>query len=251
MPGWRWRKEYEIDFDARGGQKVYDCFDTNVHVRVLDTDLQGHPKYKVIDHGRRNPSVCLWWVEDKKSKTIYFYREYYRADATIAEHCRMINQLEEENETRLALIDPSTHRRMDNSCSTIADEYAHHGVRTLPADNNLAAGLEAVTASLIAALARWSIENHSPHPFFQEHIIPKQRLFALAEERAIYFHPSMTNTIREIEQLSWLETADHDSSKPLCERIGAADHCCDCLRYALLRPRIRIRNIQTRTLRKI
>jgi hypothetical protein len=252
MPGWRWRKEYEIDFDARSGQKVYDNFDANVHVRNLQIDLNACPKYKVIDHGRRNPTVCLWWIEHRPSKTVYFYREYYRADATIADHCRTINQLEEPNETRFALIDPSTHRRLDNSYSTVADEYARHGVRTVPADNNLAAGIEAVTAGLIAALARWSIENNTPHPWFQERLVPQQRLYALAEDRALYFHPSMTHTIREIEQLSWLDSADHDNSKPLCERIGTADdHCCDCLRYALLRPRVRINRIQTNTLRRI
>jgi len=252
IPGWRWRKEYEIDFSARAGQKVYDCFDPNVHVQMLDIDLEAHPRYRVIDHGRRNPTVCLWWTEDKTTKTIYFYREYYRADATIAEHCRMIQQLEQPRETRLTLIDPSTHRRLDNSYSTIADEYAHHGIRTVPADNNLAAGIEGVTSALIAALARWSIDNHSLHHYFEQRLIPKQRLFALTQNRALYFHPSMTNTIRETEQLSWLDTADHDNGKPLSERISTADdHCSDCLRYALLRPRIKPRNVRTKTLRRI
>jgi len=252
MPGWRWRREYEIDFAARGGKKVYDCFEPAVHVRILDLDLAGLPKYKVIDHGRRNPAACLWWAEDKETKTLYFYREYYRADATIAEHCQAIRQMEEPNETRMALIDPSTHRRMDNSYSTIADEYARHGIHTTPADNNIAAGIEAVTSTMVATLARASIEKHDPHQFFEQRLIPKQRLFTLADQRALYLHPAMTNTIRELTQLSWDQTADHDNSKPLCERIaGTDDHCADCMRYAILRPRIRINAIRGRSLKRI
>lgn len=252
MPGWKWRKEYEIDFTARSGQKVYDCFDPTVHVRANVINPRKHVRYRVIDHGRRNPTACLWWAEDNATKTIYFYREYYRADATIAEHCRMIHHLSRRKETRLTLIDPSTHRRLDNSYSTIADEYARHGVRTVPADNNISAGIEVVTSALISALARHCIEHHTTHPHFEQRLIPKQRIATLAAQSAIYFHPSMTNTIREITQLSWLETADHSDGKPLCEQIGPADdHCCDCLRYALLRQRLPRRRIHSNTLRKI
>ncbi len=252
LPGWRWQKEYEIDFSARGGQKVYDCFDHTIHVKSLDINLDSLPRYKVIDHGRRNPTACLWWAEDKRNKIIYFYREYYLANATIAEHARNILALEEKNETRLTLIDPSTHKKLDNSTTSIADEYAHYGIRTVPADNNLSAGIEEVTSALIASLARWSIENKTIHRYFDDHLIPRQRIFALADNRALYFHPSMTNTIREISQLSWDDSADNDPSRPLSEKIANTDdHCADCLRYALLRPRIKRYNLRTYNLKKI
>ncbi len=252
IPGWRWRKEYEIDFTARGGKKVYDNFDPAVHVRLPDVDVTTLPRYKVIDHGRRNPTVCLWWAEDPTTKTIYFYREYYQADATIAEHCLAIRRMERNRETRMTLIDPSTHRRLDNSYSTVADEYARHGVRTTPADNNIASGIEAITSALNASLARWSVENHTVHPIFADRLIPKQRVFVLAEERAICIHPSMANTIREIEQLSWDQTADDDNGKPLCERIaGTDDHCADCMRYAMLRHRARRHQVKGQNVRQI
>jgi len=252
IPGWRWQKEYEIDFNARGGQKVYDCFDTIIHVTPPNINLDACPRYKVIDHGRRNPTACLWWAEDRKTKTIYFYREYYRPDATIAEHCQAILNLETQNETRLTLIDPSTHKRMDTSSTTIADEYARYGIRTTPADNNLSAGIEEVTTCLLAALARWSIENHTTHHYFEQRSVNKQRLFTIADQRAVYFHPSMTNTIRELTQLSWDQSADEDTSKPLCERIvNIDDHAADCVRYAILRPRIRPHGIRTKNIKRI
>ncbi len=252
IPGWRWQKEYEIDFAARGGQKVYDCFDPLIHLQIPDFEITTCPRYKVIDHGRRNPTACLWWAYEKNSKTIFFYREYYRPNATISEHAQMINQLEEKNETRMTLIDPSTHKKLDTSNTSIADEYARYGIKTQPADNNLAAGIEQVTSAMISSLARWSIKNHTIHHYFEDRAIPKQRLFALAEQRAILFHPSMTNTIRELTQLSWDESADTNVGKPLCERIvNVDDHAADCVRYALLRSRIKRNNIRTKRLQRI
>lgn len=252
LPGWRWRKEYEIDFAARAGKKVYDAFDPAVHVKAFDVDLESLPRYKVIDHGRRNPTACLWFAEDHKTRTVYFYREYYRPDATIAEHCHAIRRLETDRETRRTLIDPSTHRRLDTGSGTIADEYARHGIATVPADNNLTTGIDAVTAALVATLARHAIDTHTVHPFFEQRIIPKHRLAALAKDRAVVFHPAMTNTIRELEQLAWDDHADDDTRKPLCERItGPDDHCADCVRYALLRPRQRSRPIRAKGLKKL
>lgn len=253
LPGWRWQKEYEIDFNARGGQKVFDCFDPIVHVRPLDYDFSSYPRYKSIDHGRRNPTAVLWWLEDKKTKTLYFYREYYRPNATIAENARAILALEKEGPTRLSLIDPSTHRRLDNSVSTIADEYAQYGIKTVPADNNISSGIEQIYSALISSLARWSVENGTLHRYFEEHLIPGQRLALLAKERAVYFHPSMVNTVRELTEMSWDESACDDD--PLSERFSSGDdHCIDCLRYALLRPRLRKKglkavNIKTHSIR--
>ncbi len=252
IPGWRWQKEYEIDFNARGGQKVYDCFDPLIHVGIPEIDIDACPRYKVIDHGRRNPTACLWWAEDRKSKIIFFYREYYQPNATIAEHSRNILALERKNETRMTLIDPSTHKRLDTSSTTIADEYTRYGIKTVAADNNLSAGIEEVSSALLASLARWSIENHTIHNYFEQRLINKQRLFVIAEQRAVYFHPSMTNTIRELTQLSWEQSADNDANKPLCERIvNVDDHAADCVRYALLRPRIRQHGIRAKNIKRI
>ncbi|MFA5864472.1 MAG: hypothetical protein WC975_07265 [Phycisphaerae bacterium] len=246
IPGWRWLKEYEIDFSARGGQKVYDCFDPLVHVQTPPIALTACVKYKVIDHGRRNPTACLWFAEHKSSQTVYFYREYYRPDATIAEHCRTIRELEQQNETHLTLIDPSTHRRLDNATTTIADEYARCGIATTPADNNLATGIETVCQALLSAIARWSIAHSTLHYYFEKHAIPTRELPTLAQQRSVYFHPSMTNTIRELAQLSWDASADADSGKSLSERIANVDdHATDCVRYALMRPWSRPQNLRT------
>jgi hypothetical protein len=241
IPGWRWLKEYEIDFSARGGRKVYDCFDPIVHVDLPKIHLAECLRFKVIDHGRRNPTACLWWAESLKTDTVYFYREYYRPDATIAEHAQAIKELEEPNETRQTLIDPSTHRRLDNSTTTIADEYARYGLPTTPADNNFNNGLECVTMSLIATLARWSLRNKTVHPTLAARTISTDQLHELARTRAVYFHPSMTNTIREIQQLSW---DDAGTGQPISEQVAPGDdHCADCLRYALMRRYLKTQNV--------
>lgn len=246
MPGWRWLKEYEIDFAARGGMKVYDAFDPLVHVCPRAVQPAECLKYKVIDHGRRNPAACLWWAETQHAgpRTVFFYREYYRPDATIAEHCEGIKRLEDKRETRLTLIDPATHRRQDNSLATIADEYARYGIATFPADNNLETGIETVTFALLAALARWSMANGRVHPFLADRAIAAEQLPALASKTAVYFHPSMVNTIREMTQLSWRDSASPD--EPLCERIAPGDdHCADCVRYALRRPWTAIHSVNS------
>lgn len=252
IPGWRWNKEYEIDFSARSGRKVYDAFDPLVHILpTAPFDLSEALRYKAIDHGRRNPTACLWFAEHKPSNTVYFYREYYRPDATIAEHCRNILAKETPNETRFTLIDPSTHRRLDNANTTIADEYARHGLHTIPADNNLAAGIETVTAALVASLARWSFEHTQPHTWFKDRLFATDTLTDLAKTQAVYFHPSMTNTIRELTNLSWDSTADDAPDKSLCEQITQVDdHAADAVRYALRRPYARTALIRT-NLKKI
>jgi hypothetical protein len=252
IPGWRWNKEYEIDFSARGGRKVYECFDPIIHTLAAPPfDLAECLCYKAIDHGRRNPTACLWFAEHKPSNTVYFYREYYRPDATIAEHCRSILALEKKHETRLALIDPSTHRRLDNAATTIADEYARHGLPCIPADNNLTAGIETVTSALVSSLARWSLAHNQPHIWFTQRSISNEALNDLADTQAVYFHPSLTNTLRELSQLSWDTTADDVSDKALCEQITQVDdHAADCVRYALRRPYARVPTIRT-NLKKI
>jgi hypothetical protein len=252
IPGWRWRKEYEIDFAARGGQKVYEAFDSVIHApNTPPIDLDECIHYRVIDHGRRNPTACLWFAEHKQSNTVYFYREYYRPNATISENCRGILNLENRYKIRQTLIDPSTHRRLDNAATTIADEYARSGLHTTPADNNLAAGIETVTAALTATLARHSLKTQSPHDYFGTHAIPADHLTELAQQTAVYFHPSMINTLRELTQLSWLDTADDDANKPLCEQIADVDdHAADCVRYALRRHYARTNSIRT-NLKKI
>jgi hypothetical protein len=252
IPGWRWRKEYEIDFSARGGQKVYEAFDPLVHVPISSPiDLSECIHYRVIDHGRRNPTACLWFAEHKPSNTVFFYREYYRPNATITENCRNILAMDNTYKIRLTLIDPSTHRRLDNAATTIADEYARNGILTTPADNNLSAGIETVTSALIASLARHSLASHQPHDYFASHAIPSDQLTDLSHNTAVYFHPAMTNTIRELTQLSWLDSADDASEKSLCEQIADFDdHAADCVRYALRRPYISVSSLRT-NLKKI
>ncbi len=250
LSGWQWRKEYEIDFTARGGQKVFDCFDPAVHVTTQMPDPTECRCFRVIDHGRRNPSACLWWAEDNNSN-MYFYREYYRANATISEHCQMIRALNKEYITA-TLIDPSTHRRLDNSSATIADEYQRSGINTVPADNSMAAGIEAVTAALLAGLARWSIDKQNLHRHFEncgtDFNVAKQ----IAQNRAIYFHPSMTNTIRQMGQLAWDHRADDDPYRSLSEQIiDVDDHCTDCVRYAVMRIHSSVSGIRSSTLRRI
>jgi len=236
LPGWRWRKEYEIDFSARGGQKVFDCFDPAVHVTARNVDFAHQRCYRVIDHGRRNPTACLWWTEDRRGD-MYFYREYYRPNATIAEHCQRILALQAQQEVIAAtLIDPSTHRRLDNSSTTIADEYARNGVATIGADNNVPAGIEAVTNALLAALARASLAEAKLHPHFADCGVAFERVRQIARQPAMYFHPSMRHTIRQMGQLAWDSRCDDDPYRPPSEQlVDVDDHCTDCVRYAAMR----------------
>lgn len=234
MPGWRWRKEYEIDFAARGGQKVYDMFDPHIHVRPAGDISTRRHCYRVIDHGRRNPTCCLWWAETPR-RDLCFYREFYRPDATIADNCRAILAAESNEAIRATLIDPSTSRRLDNANTTIADEYARHGLATIPADNAMLPGIEAVSACLISALARHSIMHSRAHDYFAVRDIDLDALKPIAERRALYLDPSMTNTIRELTELAWDARTSTDSSN-LAERPrDVDDHAADCVRYACMR----------------
>lgn len=80
----RWRKEYEIDYGALGGQLVFPMFDESIHVVPGDLEELSPQKFTIwlgadphprtpdaflwlgIDSNGEMSVVCSWWPEENK-----------------------------------------------------------------------------------------------------------------------------------------------------------------------------------------
>ena len=142
------------EFETSGGL-VYDEFDERVH--VID-GIEIKPDwcaFRCMDHGRTNPTSCLWVAVTPENDLIAF-QEYLAMDMVISENVANIirmsgNELEQIGEIKVGLgmlprftentegpeatqyiydvLDPRTFRNPDsNSRYTIGDIYKHSGL---------------------------------------------------------------------------------------------------------------------------
>lgn len=240
---WAWAREFEIDFTSRGGQKVYEMWDPEVHEVRMGTMPETWTRYRGLDHGLANPTAVVWAAVDPDND-VHIYREYYRAERTIAENCRHILEMEGKTETvRGTYGDPSLYQRDPKDMSFLADEYARTGIAIIPGNNMK--GVDPVCRHLVCALAKWSKKNERVHPYFEEQGWDEKEVDDLSRQPAVYFSTACQNTIREhrnwrIREVSRPET-HNKSEKP----EDKDDHTCDAVRY-LLAADIRYRQVEVR-----
>lgn len=138
---------------------VFDEFDPSIHV-VKDFPIpEEWTKYRYIDHGRVEPTACIWVAVTPSGEKV-IYRDYYKRDRVVSENA--IGILEASGNTRRRLDDivtlsgtsfsvfeevecgeryrwtkldsKSMSKKQDNSEFTIGDIYRQAGIRVFPAD---------------------------------------------------------------------------------------------------------------------
>ena len=108
MPLASWNKEYEIDFYALSGQRIWPEFDPSIHVIKPFQIPRDWNRIRGIDFGQWNPTCCLWGAVDYDG-VIYIYKEYYKGGRiTAAAHAREIVKMSGNEEYLATYIDPST-----------------------------------------------------------------------------------------------------------------------------------------------
>lgn len=118
------------------------AFDARDHV-VEWFDIPEHwPRFRAIDFGFTNPFVCLWAALDPDGR-IYVYRELYRTGRTVRAHAAAINERSAGERIEASVADPAA----AEDSATLAE----CGIATLPADNAIAAGVQAVAERLAKA----------------------------------------------------------------------------------------------------
>jgi len=204
MPGWRWRKEFEGEAEARGGERVYDMFDRAVHVVSISFEQRRTwTLYRSIDHGRTHPCVCIW-VGVSPDGDLYAYREYHEADKTIEFNARNIHALSAGESYEMTYGGHDMGKKMDNSEYTIAGEYAKYFISATSVMPNVEIAVDRVSKMLIASIARWSLLYGKVHPYFLEAGKQFEKVIGnLARQRALYVSPQCTNLIRQLENIRW------------------------------------------------
>ena len=237
----KWRREQEIDWDVYGGERVWPMLSRQIHRRhiILNEDWA---VYRIIDHGVRHPTCCLW-VGVNRNGDRHFFREYYAVGKTVALNCKEIIRLSEEPVID-TFIDPSTLKRINyqttdpaadkQGMSTLIDLYVENGITCSLADNS-SAGYDKVTDGLLSCLARDALATGQMSAYLQEMKVNQEGVLLLARKPAISFSLNHTDrSFREVENLRWKEIAGDETQKSEPEKtVDVADEGPDCVRYAM------------------
>lgn len=212
-----WIRRYVYgSWDVFEGQ-IYGDFDPKAHVVNPFSIPAGWPRYRSIDHGRTNPTCCLWLALDQDGN-VFVYREYYVVGKIVSEHARAIRELSAGESYIYTVIDPSCAAQQAVKHGSIIDEYMEHGIDVVPARNDLRAGINRVAEYL-------RVDPDRIHPLTERRGSPRLFIFNTCE-----------NLIREFPRYRWrrLRTAEQGARNLPEEPLGVDDHALDALRYFLM-----------------
>jgi len=237
----KWLREQEGNWDVYGGERVWPMVSRqyhNAHI-IIDKDWA---VYRIIDHGIRHPTCCLW-VGVNRNGDRHFFREYYATDKSVALNAREIVRLSAEQPLD-TFIDPSTLKRVNFETSdpnadkkgltTLIELYIVHGIPCSLADNS-SVGYEKVTEGLLSTLARESLRTGQLSSYLAEMKINQDGLLMLAGKPSITFDLRMTDrAFKEMENLRWKEIVGDETQKASSEKtVDVEDEGPDCIRYAM------------------
>src|SRR3990167_487615 len=195
-------QEYLARFEKFVGV-VYKDFDRKIHVIKSFNIPIGWVRYRAMDFGFTNPTVCLWIAIDR-DENIYVYDEYYAKEKNIEDHATMIIAKTQNVDIEATWGDPSGEQAiMDYGNYNV---YISPAIKIFDGDNPswVSAGINRVNKLLKV--------NH------------------ISNKPKLYIFPGCVNTIREFEAYRWQEQKDkrlNEKDQPL----KADDHCMDSLRY--------------------
>lgn len=230
MPKTAWQKEYEIDFYALSGQKIWPEFDPYYHVIKPFQIPKEWTRLRGIDFGQYNPTCCLWAAINYDGD-VYIYQEYYQGGRiTAATHAKAIAEMsrykndsgEWINEDYIATyIDPSTRAKnqskkepeaLDDIPYSVFEIFHDNGVDCYPANNDTRAGWDRVSEYL-------KLQE------YKDGLKPK-----------LYIFENCTNLIWEIPHYRYSELSPlvAERKDPEEKQIKKRDHACDALRYLII-----------------
>lgn len=237
----RWRREFEIDYNATQGQPVYPMLSA---AHIAERLISDWAVYRVIDHGIRHPTVCLW-IAVNKSGDRHVFREYYSTGKTIEFNCQEISR--RSDETVIATyIDPATKQRIpmggkDNKPVSVVSQYNRALESACRFADNSAAGYDAVRAGLLAQLARKALregelnqDDFLAKEYFQKFLISDAELLAMSNRPSLTIASSCPRVFRELRNLRFKEiTGDETTKAPPEEIMDFEDDGPDCVRYGM------------------
>ncbi len=235
----KWLREQEGEWDVYGGERVWPMLNRQFHVCLKD--IKEMAVYRVIDHGIRHPTCCLW-VGVNKNGDRHFFREYYATDRSVALNARAIISLTRE-EVCGNFIDPSTLKRVNFSTTDpeadkkgltpLINLYGDNGLYCELADNS-SAGYDRVMEGLLSTLARHSLATGVLTSYLEEMKVSQEGLMLLAGRPSLTFSDACGRAFRETENLRWKEIVGDETQRAESQKtVDVADEGPDCVRYAM------------------
>jgi PBSX family phage terminase large subunit len=212
-----WVRRYVYgSWDVFEGQ-IYGEFDPRVHVIQPFAIPDAWPRYRSIDPGRTNPTCCLWFALDNDGN-VFIYREYFQAGRIVSENARTIAEMSGTERYIYTVIDPSARQSSALGYGSVMAEYLDHGIETVPAANELRAGINRVCEYL-------RVDPERIHPETGQKGSPRLFIFSFCE-----------NLVREFPQYRWrqLKSVEMGAKNQPEEPLGVDDHALDALRYFLM-----------------
>jgi hypothetical protein len=141
----RWRKEYEIDYGALGGQLVFPGFDPGIHVvEEFRIDPSQWTVWMACDPHPRTPHAFLWLCINREGEMVvkfsWWPQNYVRADfhATVKHYAECVETVEEQFGWKVYnRVMDSAGKGMDaDEERTYFDAYRDAGIYFRPAKKN-------------------------------------------------------------------------------------------------------------------
>lgn len=204
---------------------VYDSFDTEVHVREVNTT--GWRSAMGVDVGTKNPTCILSVFQRGHDNAIHIGREFYQTGLSSS---RILDAVEEEakriNPDFIA-VDPSAVAYIIDMQTRLLPAY--------PADNDVLVGIQRVK-SIIEA------KSEEPEDWAESHLergIELPDVPPFVPEPLFSVDPSCVNLIEEFGMYAFKDNAKIETDKPEKQY----DHSMDALRYVttqLVLPRVEV-----------
>jgi phage terminase large subunit len=170
------------------------------HVHVIDpfTIPSSWKRVRALDHGRTNPTACLWGAIDHDGN-LYWYREYYAAGVDADVNAEKVAELSKGETYQISVMDSACFAKT-GAGETIAEIYQRRGVFFEPWPKNRHAGWVLFHSYL----------RHEP-------TIPPKMVFFRNCKNAIRTIPSLVHDEHDAEDLD----------------TGGEDHAADAVRGLL------------------
>jgi PBSX family phage terminase large subunit len=232
----------EGSFDTFAGQ-VYAEFNPSIHVIKPFRLPPNWERIRMIDHGQKNATACLWGANDY-SGNFYIYREYYMPNEIVSNHVKEINAMSKnwneygeyvDEKYAYTVIDPSSHqktREKDGYHFSVADEYLEAGIPTINGQNDVLAGINRTKEYL-------TIKPNRYHPFLKD-----EDGEPIKGAPRLYIFEGCDHLIEELAQYRWKSYSGMAIGNPDKDDIKEApvkrnDHAVDALRYGIMsRPQL-------------
>mgnify|MGYP001602315980 FL=1 len=192
-------QEYLARFEKFTGL-IYKEFDRNLHI-IVPFEIPDHwPRYRAMDYGAVNATVCLW-IAVAPNDQVYVYDEYYNSAETSKFHANVIMARTGNISIIATYGDPSAQQEVL--------DYSAEGVIVTPATKIVTGDSKDWVNSGIEKV--------------------RQLLKPRQGKPLLYVFRNCVNTIREFESYHWIETKTSEIIKDIPEKVD--DHCLDALRY--------------------